>query len=119
MEMEEPAKQYRKQYDWLKGYQFVKGQSGNPSGRPKGSKSLKQFAKEYLEGLPEDEKIEFLKALPEDLVWKMAEGNPANATDITSAGKPIVQLAQEIIAKHDIDTSTGDDSERHTPVQGS
>jgi hypothetical protein len=61
-------KQDRKQYDWLKGYQFVKGQSGNPGGRPKGSKSLKTFVKEYLERLPDEEKIEYLKTLPSEMV---------------------------------------------------
>ena len=76
--MGDTQEQHKKQYDWLKGYQFVKGQSGNPGGRPKGRKNLKTFVKEYLEDLPEDEKIEFLKTLPSDLVWRMAEGNPTD-----------------------------------------
>lgn len=107
---EKPQKQHKKQYDWLKGYQFQPGQSGNPGGRAKGSKSLKTFAKEYLENLPPEEKLEFLAALPEELVFRMAEGNPANNTDITSQGKPIIQLAQEIIDKNDINPSTSNDS---------
>lgn len=77
----EAQEQNKKQYDWLKGYQFVKGQSGNPGGRPKGSKSLKTFAKEFLEDLPPEEKVEFLRALPPEIVWKMAEGNPKQDMD--------------------------------------
>ena len=96
------AEQNKKQnYDWLKGYQFVKGQSGNPSGRPKGRKSLKTFVKEFLEEMPDEEKIEFLKNLPPEVVWKIAEGNPETKSDITSNGQTItIAVPQEIADKN-------------------
>lgn len=62
-------------------YTWKKGQSGNPAGRPKG-KTLKEFAREYLASLPDDEKIDYLTTLPESLVWQMAEGNPENKTKL-------------------------------------
>jgi hypothetical protein len=109
--MEEGVKQDKKQnYDWLKGYQFVKGQSGNPNGRPKG-KTLKEFAREYLMSLPDEEKVEYLKTLPTEIVWKMSEGNPANNTDITSGGKPIIQVAETISNKLNIPSDTSRSTE--------
>lgn len=103
--------QQKKQYDWLKGYQFVKGKSGNPAGRPKG-KSLKTFAREFLEDLPDDEKVEYLKSLPAEIVWRMAEGNPDNKSDITSAGKPIIQVVGEIAQKYDTSSESVDNSKK-------
>jgi hypothetical protein len=81
----EAEKQLGKQ---LQPYCWKPGQSGNPNGRPPG-KSLKTFVREYLESLPDEDKLEYLKSIPAELAWKMAEGNPANNTDITSGGKPI------------------------------
>jgi hypothetical protein len=81
--MEETTeKQHKKQYDWLAGYQWHKGQSGNPAGRPKG-KTLKEFAREYLESLPDEEKVAYLATLPSEIVWKMAEGNPKQDTELS------------------------------------
>lgn len=64
---------------------FAPGNEGGP-GRPKG-KTLKEFARDYLATLPDDQKTEYLKSLPKDIVWKMAEGNPAQ--DVTSGGEKI------------------------------
>ena len=68
-------------------YLWKKGVSANPKGRPKGTKTLKNFAAEYLKSLPDDEKIDFMASLPPEIVWKMAEGNPQ--TDLTSKGEKI------------------------------
>lgn len=74
----------------FKPYLWKKGVSGNPAGRPKG-KSLKTFAREYLESLPDDEKVDYLASLPTDIVWKMAEGNPETKTELTGDDlKPIL-----------------------------
>lgn len=63
---------------WL----FKPGQSGNPGGRPKGSKSLKTYAQEYLLSLSDEEKLEYLKGLPKDKIWEMAEGKAKQDMDI-------------------------------------
>lgn len=62
---------------------------GNPGGgRPKG-KTLKEFAREFLMTKTDEEKQDFLNSLDPSVVWRMAEGNPHNSSDVTSGGKPI------------------------------
>lgn len=55
---------------------YKKGQSGNPGGRPKGSKSMKTYIKEKLESMTDEEREIYLDGLPKEIIWKMAEGNP-------------------------------------------
>lgn len=73
------------QKPWL----FKKGQSGNPKGKPKGTFSLKTFAKNYLQKLSDDEKIAFMEGLPKEIIWKMAEGNPKQ--DMEHSGEVVVK----------------------------
>ncbi len=82
--MEETDKQMENTKPWL----WKKGQSGNINGRPKG-KTMKEWAKDYLSRMTDEERDEFMEGIPKDIIWKMSEGNPETKTDITSAGKPI------------------------------
>lgn len=65
---------------------FGPGNNANPKGRPPG-KSLKEWVRERLLNMSEDERKEFIKGLSPDIIWRMAEGNPAQ--DVTSGGDKI------------------------------
>ena len=65
---------------------------GNPPGpgRPKG-KTLKEYARDYYALKTDEQKkayIEYLESKLPGFAWRMAEGNPHQTQDITSAGKP-------------------------------
>ena len=94
-------------YSELKPYQFKKGQSGNPGGRPKGTISLKEYAKRYLQQMSDDEKLTFMEGLNKDTIWKMSEGNPSNHTDVTTGGEPlgVVILPERNDTKDTLDTT--------------
>jgi hypothetical protein len=67
---------------------FKPGQSGNPAGRPPG-KTLKEFAREMLMSMNDEEKLAYLKELPPEIVWRMSEGNPHQTQDHTTNGKDL------------------------------
>lgn len=66
-----------------KKYQFKPGVSGNPGGRPKGSKSMKTWAKEYLESMPEEDRAEFINSVDHKTVWEMSEGKPKQDLEVS------------------------------------
>jgi hypothetical protein len=88
----------------LAPWQFQPGKSGNPGGRPKGTVSLKTFAKKYLEQLTDEEKLEFMAGLDKDTVWKMAEGNPASSQEVS--GKDGGPLEIKVVKFDDGDNAT-------------
>lgn len=69
----------KKQGEHLAPFHWKKGQSGNPKGRPKG-KTMKEYAREMLACMSDEERQEFMHGLPKEIIWKMAEGNPESTT---------------------------------------
>lgn len=69
-------KQAKPKTEHLQPFQYKKGQSGNPKGRPEGTYSLKEYAKKVLVNMTAEEKEDFLNGIDKKTVWEMAEGKP-------------------------------------------
>ena len=65
---------------------FGAGNNANPYGRPKG-KTLKEWLKDRLQEMDDKQRRKFLKDIPKEMQWRMAEGNPQS--DVTSGGEKI------------------------------
>lgn len=88
--------QGKNKVDAIRPYMWKKGQSGNIMGRPKG-KSMKEYVKQYLERMTDEERDEWLEGIPKEKIWEMAEDKPKQGTDITSGGEKIAPVLVKFI----------------------
>ena len=88
---------------------FAPGTSGGP-GRPKGQ-SMKEYWREKFYAMTPEQKEAFAERVGANELWRMAEGNPKQDTDITTAGRPIIMLAPEVVDKNAINTEPVNDSQ--------
>ena len=67
----------------LQPHVYKKGQSGNLNGRPKGTISLKEYAKRMIQDMTPEEREEYLQGLDKKFIWEMAEGKAEAKTEAT------------------------------------
>ncbi len=91
----------------LKPFLFKKG---NKLGGRKPGKSLKEYARQYLSMMNDDEKIKFMNSLDPDIVWRMAEGNPAQDDSLAVKGTLTIEISKEGAEKYDINPTSSDNT---------
>lgn len=91
MENSEEQLQNSKVPKQLQPFQYKKGQSGNPNGRPPGSVSMKVYVRNKLLSMSDEEREEFLEGIDKKTIWEMAEDKAKQGVegDITVKSKVI------------------------------
>ncbi len=102
--------------EYIKPFMWKPGQSGNPAGRPKG-KTMKEYTKEMLERLTDEERDAFLMGMPKEIIWRMAEGNPHTTEDKQITIKTPVPILGGATASLTLDTTPSPETP-HAPLQG-
>lgn len=75
---------------WL----FKKGCMPGP-GRPKGvGKSLKEYAREYLANMTEEERLDYLDGIDKKTIWEMSEGKPKQDTETKLTGDLVINVVK-------------------------
>lgn len=108
---DEPVQQAKSKVDYIRAYQWKKGQSGNPAGRQKG-KTMKDYARELLEKMTEEERQEFLHGIPKEAIWEMAEGKAKSDDKLeVSLPKSLIEIIGGITNKKTDSGVSGEDKE--------
>ncbi len=81
--MDDTEKQGDNRLKALQPYQYKKGQSGNPNGRPKGSVSMKTYVKNKLLSMTDEEREEYLEGIDKKIIWEMSEGKAKQDVEVS------------------------------------
>lgn len=96
--MEDTEKQGKNKVDYIKPYMWKKGQSGNIMGRPPG-KTMKEYARQYLERMTDEERDEWLDGLDKNIIWEMGEGKASQKLE----GGLKVELTYDLETKNKVE----------------
>lgn len=110
--MKQSSNKVKRKTEHLAPYQYKKGQSGNPAGRPEGILSMKEWAKKKLLNMTEAEREEWAHGLNKVDIWEMAEGKPKQDTEL-KGNLTISQVLDEL----DGSKTEGQGVENQPPLQ--